>query len=85
MSVQKISVLVPPLRAVPDAAAVIADAAAWLVARVETFAGNVAAAQREHREARSRALLIAMARRYEATQPGFAKDLYAAAADYRRS
>ncbi|MCE9660615.1 MAG: hypothetical protein K8R60_18970 [Burkholderiales bacterium] len=90
MSVQKVNVLVPPLRAVPPAAAWAADAVAWL------FGGDprhpsglpawLAAARARYvadralrREAGERMALIALAQRYEATQPEFAKDLFAAA------
>ena len=90
MSVQKISVLVPPLRVVPPAAAWAANAVAWL------FGGDprhptglpawFAAARSRHlaeraarKDARDRMALIALAQHYESSQPEFAKDLYAAA------
>ena len=95
MSVQKISVLVPPLRAVPPGAAWIATAVSWLFAGDARLASGAAAsleALRARRaidraarhDARSRADVMALARRYESTQPGFAKDLYAAALSDRR-
>lgn len=86
MSVQKANVMVPPLRpeprgvflteAVVDAALAVA---AWVraVVAVRREAGR---AQRTiARRGRDRAALIALACRYEASQPEFAKDLFAAA------
>jgi hypothetical protein len=95
MSVQKVSVLVPPLRAVPPAAAWAANAVSWL------FGGDprhptglpawFAAARARHiaertarREAGERTALVALAQRYQATQPEFAKDLFAAACSDRQ-
>ena len=79
MSVQKVSVLVPPLRAVPPGAAWAANAVAWLFVSDPRQPSGLAAwfaAARERRlaaravrrDARERQALIAMARRYE-TQP----------------
>jgi hypothetical protein len=90
MSVQKANVLVPPLRSAPPAAAWIGAAASWLIgveARLQSaFAAWIEASRAQRKvdraardDARSRGELIAMARRYERTQPEFAKDLYAAA------
>jgi hypothetical protein len=95
MSVQKINVLVPPLRGVPPGAAWAANAVAWLfgtdprraslqhwlaAARVRRLAERAL-----RREARERQELIAMARRYASSQPEFAKDLVAAAMADRRA
>ena len=90
MSVQKLSVLVPPLRAVPPGAAWAANVVAWLFGTDPRYPSGLslwrAAAIRRFRAVRAarraaseRMALIAMARRYEATQPEFAKDLHAAA------
>ena len=90
MSVQNVHVLVPPLRAVPPGAAWIANLVGWVFGADPRHPSGLrlwAAAARAHwrlaraarREAGERAALIAMARRYEASQPEFAKDLYAAA------
>ena len=89
MSVQKISVLVPPLRPVPPAAAWAAAGFAWLFATDPSRPGLAAwlAAARERRRAEravrrnleARMALVALAKRYESTQPEFAKDLTAAA------
>ena len=90
MSVQKVSVLVPPLRPVPPGAAWAANAVAWLFVSDPRQPSGLAAwfaAARERRlaaralrrDAGERQALIAMARRYEASQPEFAKDLMAAA------
>ena len=89
MSVQNTQVLVPPLRGIPPAAYWIADLAGWLFSASDAAGSRLVArldAQRVRRgverelrrEARSRAQLVALAHRYEATQPEFAKDLYAA-------
>jgi hypothetical protein len=90
MSMQKVSVWVPPLRPVPRGVGwfggvlslllggdprVRAGASAWLEAVRATLAVDRAA----RRDARARAELIALAHRYQATQPEFAKDLFAAA------
>ena len=89
MPVQKIHVLVPPLRGVPPGAAWAAQAVAWVfgtdprrpslqhwlaAARVRRLADRA-----DRRAARDRQDVIALARRYESSQPEFAKDLYAAA------
>ena len=96
MSVQKVSVLVPPHRAVPPVAVWIASAVAWLFgadARTQSgFAAWLEAVRARHaieraarHEARARMELMALARRYESTQPEFAKDLYAAARSDRQT
>jgi len=90
MSVQKVSVLVPPLRAVPPGAAWAANAVAWLFVsdprQPSGLAAWFAAARERYLAARAvrrgageRQALIAVARRYEHSQPEFAKDLMAAA------
>jgi hypothetical protein len=90
MSVQKVSVLVPSLRAVPPGAAWAANAIAWLFGadphHPSGFSAWFAAARSRYqadraarRDAGERMALMALARRYEATQPEFAKDLFAAA------
>ena len=90
MSMQKVSVMVPPLRPVPRGALWVGQLAAWLVggdARVraglpawfEVVRAKLAVDRGARREARGRADLIALACRYRATQPEFAKDLLAAA------
>ena len=95
MSVQKVSVLVPSLRPVPPAAAWFAGAVSWLFggdARIRTglpawfeaIQARLAVDRAARAEARSRAGLMALAHRYESTQPEFAKDLYAAALNDRR-
>ena len=96
MSMQEITVLVPPLRAVPPGAAWAAEAIGWLFGTDPRQTGGLAhwlAAARERRladrslrrEARERQELISMARRYEGSQPEFAKDLIAAALTDRRA
>ena len=96
MSVQKVNVLVPPLRPVPPAAAcaanVVDDAVrrrsraqptglpAWYAA----VRDRRLAARAARRDANDRMALTALAQRYELTQPEFAKDLYAAARYDRR-
>jgi hypothetical protein len=90
MSVQKVSVLVPPLRPVPPGAAWIASIVCWLFVAdprhpsgLRLWAAAATARWRAYRAARrdagERAALIALARRYESSQPEFAKDLHAAA------
>ena len=90
MSMQKVSVMVPPLRQVPPGAAWLANGVSWLFggdARVRTglpawfeaVRAKVAVDHAARREAKSRAELVALACRYQATQPEFAKDLFAAA------
>ena len=90
MSVQKVSVLVPPLRPAPPGAAWAASAVAWLFVSDPRQPSGLAAwfaAARERRlaartlrrDARERQSLIAMAKHYESSQPEFAKDLMAAA------
>jgi hypothetical protein len=89
MSVQKVNVLVPPLRAAPPGAAWAANAVAWLFVNDPGRAGLatwLAAARERRRAARAvrrdleeRMALLALAKRYEQSQPEFAKDLAAAA------
>ena len=89
MSVQKVNVLVPPLRPVPPAARWVANAVAWLFLDDPArpgLAGWLAAARERRRADRAaqrgleeRMALLALARRYESSQPEFAKDLAAAA------
>jgi hypothetical protein len=83
MSMQKVSVMVPPLRTVPRGAVWFGDAVSWLFGgdpRVRKgFSAWIAVARAARQEASSRAALIALATRYQATQPEFAKDLFAAA------
>ena len=90
MSVQKVNVLVPPLRAVPPAAAWIGSVVSGLFggddrirtgfpAWLEAVRAKRAIERAARQDARSRMELMALARRYESTQPEFAKDLYAAA------
>ena len=91
MSMRKINVLVPPLRRVPPGAAVAAAAVVALHRHIARLAADVAewvkamrrrgAAKRAtRRDARDRSQVLAMAHRYSASQPEFAKDLFAAAA-----
>jgi hypothetical protein len=95
MPVQKIHVLVPPLRGVPPGAAWAAQAVAWVfgtdprrpslqhwlaAARVRRLADRA-----DRRAARDRQDVIALARRYESSQPEFAKDLFAAACTDHRA
>ena len=90
MSVQKVSVLVPPLRPVPRGALWVGDGVAWLAdgagrirsavaAGLTAIRARRAAARAARRTACERAELIALASRYEGSQPEFAKDLFAAA------
>ena len=91
---QKVSVMVPPLRPVPRGALWLGQAVSWLVggdarggsglpAWLEAARAKLAVDRAARREARSRAALIALAWRYASTQPEFAKDLFAAANNYR--
>ena len=90
MSVQKVSVMVPPLRPVPRGAFWVGQLASWLIggdvrlrtglpAWVEAVLARLAVDRLARREARSRADLVVLACRYQSTQPEFAKDLFAAA------
>jgi hypothetical protein len=90
MSMQRVSVMVPPLHPVPRGAIWVADAVSRLVAGVaglrsglavwlEAVRAKVAADRAARRDASGRARLVALACRYQATQPEFAKDLFAAA------
>ncbi len=96
MSMQKVSVMVPPLHAAPRGALWVGHAASWLFgadARVrvgvpawlEAVFARLAVDRAARRDARSREELIALARRYQATQPEFAKDLFAAASNDRHA
>ena len=95
MSMQKVSVMVPPLRPVPPGAAWAAVAVSWLFGGdqrirsglpswLEAGRAKLAGDRAARRDARSREDLLALARRYQATQPEFAKDLFAAASNDRR-
>jgi len=90
MSMQKVSVMVPPVRPVPRGALWLGDAVSWLFggdarvrsgfpAWIEAVRARLDVARAARAEARSRVELIALATRYQATQPEFAKDLFAAA------
>ena len=90
MSMQKVLVSVPLLRPVPRGAVWIGQAVSWLQEfhdEVQALISATAEAARQRsakaREARNRAELIEMARRYQGTQPEFAKDLFAAAGNDR--
>jgi hypothetical protein len=90
MSVQKVSVMVPPSPAVPPGAAWAADAVAWLLGGDPQHPTGLpawfAAVRSRHvrrrsarRRAEDRIALMALAGRYASSQPEFAKDLIAAA------
>ena len=94
MSMQKISVMVPPLRAVPLGALWLGNAVSWpfgsdqgirsgIPAWLEAARAKLAIDRAARRDARSREELIALARRYQASQPEFAKELFAAASNDR--
>lgn len=90
MSMQKVFVSVPPLRAEPRGALSVANAVSWLQGfsdEVRAVIATTSEASRKRNaaahEARSRADLVAMALRYQSTQPEFAKDLFAAANNHR--
>ncbi len=95
MSVQKVNILVPQPSVVPPDATWVVNALAWLFVGGARVASVLAAWRESARakqeiertarhDARSRAEVIALARRYESTQPEFAKDLYAAAGSDRQ-
>lgn len=95
MSMQKVSVMVPTLRPVPRGAVWAGDAVSWLfggdarlrsgaAAWFEAVHARLAVNRAARREARGREELLALARRYQSTQPEFAKDLFAAAGNDRR-
>jgi hypothetical protein len=78
------------LRSVPRGALWVGQLASWLVGRdahvrsglpvwFEAVRARLAVDRGVRREARSRAALVALAYRYQATQPEFAKELLAAA------
>jgi hypothetical protein len=85
MSMQKVSVMVPPLRPVAPGAAWVADAVSWLFpeirgrsrlrARWQAVRTRLATDRASRRDARARVDLLALARRYQSTQPEFAKEL----------
>ena len=90
MSMQKVLVSVPSLRQAPRGALWVGQIVSWLQSlgdEVRAVVATTAEAARKRavaeREARDRAELIALARRYQGTQPEFAKDLFAAASDSR--
>jgi len=95
MSMQKVSVMIPPLRPLPRGAVWLGGAVSWLFAgdaRVrsglpawfEAVRAKLEVDRAARRDARDRADLLVLAQRYQATQPEFAKDLFAAANDDRR-
>jgi hypothetical protein len=95
MSVQKVNVLVPPLRDMSPGSAWLGTAVSWLFVAAERLGSRLAASLEAARvrkatdraarhDARSRMEVMALARRYESTQPEFAKDLYAAARSDRQ-
>jgi hypothetical protein len=79
MSVQKINVLVLPAHRLAPGAAWIADAVAALVAgvlaQITAWRRRAAEESRTRNRVREQSRLQAMAWRYMATQPSFAKDL----------
>ena len=90
MSMQKVSVLVPGLTPEPRGAVLagaVVDAflgaearlRAWLAAWHALRRVRRASARAGRRDARDRAALVALAHRFESSQPEFAKDLFAAA------
>ena len=95
MSMQQASAIVPPVGpVVPPAAAWLGGAVSWLFggdhriraglpAGLEALRARLAVDRTARRDARGRADLLALARRYQATQPEFAKDLFAAASNDR--
>ncbi|HEV7575456.1 MAG TPA: hypothetical protein VGO85_05395 [Caldimonas sp.] len=94
MSMQKVSVMVPPLPAAPRGALWLGSAVSWLFgadphirtglpAWLEAVRAKLAVDRAARRDARSRDDLLALARRYQSTQPEFAKDLFAAASNDR--
>ena len=91
MSMQQVNVLVPPYRPIPPGAALAAAAvvalhramarlAADAVKWVQAMRTSGAVKRAIRRDARDRAEVLSMALRYSASQPEFAKDLFAAAA-----
>ena len=90
MSMQKVSVLVPPMRQMPRGAVLVGfvvDAVLGAERRLRKSVEAWRAAARSRRaiarvarrDARDRAQLTALAHRFESSQPEFAKDLFAAA------
>jgi hypothetical protein len=94
MSVQKVNVLVSPTHSVSPGAGWMGDAVSWLFAGTGSSSPSsqplasrlrdkLARARAARRRARDTSELLALARRYESTQPEFAKDLFAAARNDR--
>lgn len=90
MSMQKVFVSVPQMASEPRGAQWVGDAVTWLqgfVDEVRAVVRTTSEASRQraaaNRQARERAALVAMALRYQGTQPEFAKDLFAAAGNRR--
>jgi hypothetical protein len=92
MSMQIVTVMVPPLRPEPRGAVWVGAAISWLFdeegrVRARLPAWLAAARARfaldraARRDARNREDLFTLARRYQPTQPEFAKDLFAAASN----
>ena len=75
MSVQKVLVLDASMHRQTQGAGWLASAASLF----DAIRNRGAASRAARREARSRAEVMSLARRYASTQPEFAKDLYAAA------
>jgi hypothetical protein len=91
---QIVTVMVPPLRAEPRGAVWIGNAISWLCddqgrfrprlpAWLAAARAKLALERTARRDAHNREDLYALARRYESTQPEFAKDLFAAASNDR--
>ncbi len=92
MSMQKVLVSVPSFHAEPRGAVWVANAVTWFqgfAAEVRAVVAATSEASRQRavaaREARNRAEVVAMALRYQGSQPEFAKDLFAAASNHRAS
>jgi len=90
MSMQEVDAMVPPRPTVPRGAVWAGGVVSWFFggdARVrsglpewlEAVRAKLAVDRAARSEARSRADLLALASRYQSTQPEFAKDLFAAA------
>ena len=84
MSVQMVNVLVPPAVREPRGAVWIGYAVTAALAAVRGARKNLRSTLAARRAAGERRALLAMASRYRASQPEFAKDLYAAACNDRR-
>ena len=92
MSMQKVLVSVPSLRAEPRGALWAGNLVSWVqgfVDEVRAVSATAGEASRQRvaamRDARSRADVVALALRYQTSQPEFAKDLFAAANNHRSS